>query len=276
MNPIVFAAYWNEIDWVVPSLEQLDLLQPIEAIICEGCFDPKFPLHSTDGTLEIIQRYVSERSFAKLISPVRRSLWSSLIETWQGHSRISRAHRVLPARVRTALATFHRAAYRRNQALTFNSMISRSQQWAPGRWFMTYDADQFYSDPMLEAFVGHVDGPEVSLLTGTELTFMDGFETYTLDYEKRTFNNMPHQVFASTIVIPTRRIVLEGPLERSLYVDKVETKSVGTYFHYRFRSPSREHLTYAVGDRISPPRVRMQFHLFDREHPSLIRRHFGL
>lgn len=276
MNIIVLCSYWNEIDWVGPSLEQLDELNPTEAIICEGCFDPRYPVHSTDGTREIIRRYVAEREFARLIAPVRLNAWSAVYRTWLGHAHLPQSHRLFPARLRSAIGMVRYVAYRRNQALTFNSMIDQSVQWEPGKWFMTYDADQYYSDALLERFSGLSVPEGIGLLTGRELTFMDGFGSYTTDYEKRTFNNMPHRIYPSTLIVPTRRVVLEGPWARSLYIDRVKADYVGEYHHYRFRNRARERLTYAVGDRNPPPRGEMRFRKFEEEHPMLIRRHFGL
>lgn len=276
MSMIALCAFWNEKDWVRPSLEQLDALAPSEAIICEGCFDPKFPVHSTDGTREILEQYVDEREFAKLISPVRASAWSAVIRTWYGHSKGAETARLFPARWRTTLSMVRWAAYRRNQALTFSSMIDASTAWAPGNWFMTYDADQFYPDEMLEALRNLREAGEIGLLTARELTFMDGFDQYTMDHERRTFNNMPHRIYPSTQFIPTRRIVLEKPLRRCLYIERVGTRHLGRYFHYRFRSPARQRLTYSVGDRMPPAREALEFHSFDDEHPSVVRRHFGL
>ena len=39
-NLVVFATYWNEIEWIRPSLAQIDRIDPMEIIICDGCFDP--------------------------------------------------------------------------------------------------------------------------------------------------------------------------------------------------------------------------------------------
>ena len=47
-NIILMATYWNEAEFVKASLEQIDKIDPIEVIICDGCFDPKQPLNSTD------------------------------------------------------------------------------------------------------------------------------------------------------------------------------------------------------------------------------------
>lgn len=55
MNIVLFATYWNEIEWIRASLAQIDAINPTELIICDGCFDPLWPNYSTDGTREIIE-----------------------------------------------------------------------------------------------------------------------------------------------------------------------------------------------------------------------------
>ncbi|MFC1797873.1 hypothetical protein ACFLY2_01640 [Patescibacteria group bacterium] len=70
-NIIIFATYWNEIDWIESSLEQIEKINPIEVIICDGCFDDTKENKSTDGTREIIEKWVSERDNARMISAIR-------------------------------------------------------------------------------------------------------------------------------------------------------------------------------------------------------------
>ena len=128
-NVIILATYWNEIDWIRPSLAQIDKLDPLEVVICDGCFDERYPVHSTDGTREVIEEYTSNRQHAYLVSPVRLSRVRALIALWLGHKHSPAHLRTGYARLRGALSSLRRHPYRVNQALTFNYMISITKRW---------------------------------------------------------------------------------------------------------------------------------------------------
>jgi glycosyltransferase involved in cell wall biosynthesis len=286
-NLIIFATYWNEIGWVKPSLEQIDKLDPIEVIICDGCFDPLRPVPSTDGTREIIESYVAGRENARMISPVRRSLPAALLSAIRGHGRAGAANIFKPARWKGVMATLMNVAYRRNQALTFNRMIGLSRLWKPDRWFMAYDADQFYPDAMIGRFAEMVNSEsDYDLLTAREYTFFEDFHHYTDAYEKRTYNNMPHRIHRDTTFIPTRGIIIEewrprglspkGILSRELYVNRVKALDVGIYHHYKLTTTPRYNEGYDVGGRRKPDVASFPMKPFEGEHPSVIQKYFDV
>ena len=273
-NLIVFATYWNEIDWVRPSLAQIDHIDPVEVIICDGCFDMGFPAPSTDGTREVIQEFVSNRENAQMISPVRCDSLEGAYELWRGHAHSSLLRRLYPARLRRAGMSFGKHHYRVNQALTFNRMISLSQFWEEGRWFMTYDCDQFYQDRTIENIQNEVNGDsEAELLMADERTFFHGFQRYTDRYEARKYNNMPHRIRPDTMIFPTRAVTAEGLFRTRYYADVVPTKHVGTYHHYKFEFEERFEEAYQVGNR-QPPKVdQYEMESFEGRHPSVVRKH---
>jgi len=45
---------------------------------------------------------------------------------------------------------------------------------------------------------------EVGILTAEERTFFTSFDSYTTEYEQRTYNNMPHNIYPDTMIQPTR------------------------------------------------------------------------
>ena len=55
---IVIARYWNDIEWINASLEQIEYWKPDEVYLCEGNWDRKFEARSTDGTRELLDEYV--------------------------------------------------------------------------------------------------------------------------------------------------------------------------------------------------------------------------
>ncbi len=113
-NIILLATYWNEIDWIKPSLEQIDKINPLEIIICDGCFDPNQPNNSTDGTREIIKRFVAERDNAQMVSTLRLSKINTIISLLKGNSK-SKSYNILkPSRWLTTLRSARKNVYRLN------------------------------------------------------------------------------------------------------------------------------------------------------------------
>lgn len=280
-NLIVFATYWNEIGWVEASLRQIECIDPVEVIICDGCFDPRREVPSTDGTREVIEAFVARRDNARMISPVRLSPAATLWHAIRGHEKSPRTNIFKGARWKGVFATLANVAYRRNQAATFNRMIGLSKFWEPGCWFMAYDSDQFYPDDMIDRFAEIVNGDnDYGLLTANEMTFFEDFEHYTDSYEQRSYNNMPHRIYRNTTIIPTRGIILEewpirslsprGIISRELYVNRVPAKDVGTYFHYKITTRERFEQGYQVGDRRRPDVSRYVMKPFTGRHPSVI------
>jgi hypothetical protein len=266
---ILFATYWNAADWIEPSLEQIDRIQPDECIICDGCFDLRYDPHSSDGTREKIAAFVKGRANFRLISPTRVRKW---IGVWRAMTSGVGGSYALgsPYSVYRCVRSH---SYRINQALTFRSMVSMSRLWSVGNWFMTYDADQFYDDDVLESLRNreHFSG-DYSLLTARERTFFYGFDSATEDYEKRNYNNMPHRIMRETDIIPTRDIVLRRGLIHRRYAGQVTGKEIGWYNHYKLVDTERFSKTYQLGDRKAPDYAGLTFLPFDGRHPEVVRK----
>lgn len=286
-NIILLATYWNEKQWIGPSLEQIRRIDPIEVIICDGCFDPSYQNHSTDGTREIIEDFVSERDNAKMISARRPWRLRGVLSMFRGHANSPLRNLFTIPRMHTAYKSARVATYRLNQALTFKHMISQSEMWDSGRWFMTYDADQFYSDETIDKFSLTTEETDYGVLTAEERTFFTSFDQYTFDYEQRTYNNMPHKIYSDTMIQPTRGIVLEGHTrtDESLkscwrekhYIHHVDTKMIGAYNHYKIKSldPARFKEGYELGDRERPNKNQYEMQDYTKEHPEIIKEYFS-
>ena len=285
-NIILLATYWNERQWIEPSLKQIYEIDPIEIIICDGCFDPDKQNHSTDGTRKKIIDFVSENDNAKMVSAQR--LWrpQGVLEMLRGHAQSKFRNLFSLSRINTVYRSIRTAAYRLNQALTFKYMISQSEKWKPGRWFMTYDADQFYSDETIDKFSLTIGDTDFGLLTAGERTFFNSFRQYTTEYEERTYNNMPHKIYPDTMIQPTRNLILEKetrtdkPLKENwnnqLYIHHVNTKSVGSYNHYKIKSldQNRYEEGYELGDRSRPNEEQYLMKDYSKGHPKVIQEHF--
>ncbi len=271
-NLIVFATYWNEIDWVRASLAQIDRIDPREIIICDGCFDPRQPNRSTDGTRDIIASYVNQRSHARMISARRLSRAGHYTDWLRRLPHEESAH--LGARLRVA-RKFHRIhLYRLNQMATFNHMIRIADHFRPGVWFMTSDSDQFYSDQALAAFAAVNSDTTIGMLTSKEYTFFGGFDRFTDSYETRDYNNMPHRIYADTRFIPTRHPARVVGGRYRIYTEFETKRYAGPAYHYHLRSPERVRAGYALGDRRPPAVERTRTRPFSGNHPSIIREFF--
>ncbi len=269
-NIIVFATYWNEINWIKPSLKQIEKINPIEMIICDGCFDPKIQNYSTDGTREIIKAWVRKRKNARMISAIRMP---RILGCFRLCKNFNFPNLI---RIPLAISAIRKSVYRINQALTFNYMISISKQWKVGRWFMTIDADQFYPERMINKFISQVNkkNNKLGLLTGKEYTFFNNFYEYTEDYESREYNNFPHRIYNNTFIKTTRDIIRENIFSFKKYIDEVPYKKLGHYFHYKFRpnNKKRDKDVYALGDRKPPKNIdSFRFKKFRGKHPSVIK-----
>lgn len=275
-NIILFGTFWNEKDWIKPSLEQIEKINPFEVILCDGCFDERYPNKSTDGTREIIQEWASGRNNVQVISAVRaHSKIKSFLLLFRAHNKLPKTHYLYPTRFLSSLLGIRKNIYRINQALTFNEMISLSKQWKPGLWFMNYDCDQFYSDQIFSEFKSLDEDTSEILLTANEKTFLINFNSFTEEYDKRDFQNMPHKIFDNTTIVPTRDIYLEFFLQRKKYPLKYKERHVGYYYHYKIKSRDRFKKGYTLGDRKMPIAGNYSFKKISlEEHPSIIQKHY--
>ncbi len=290
-NPlIILATYWNERYFIEPSLWQIEALNPCEIIIADGCFDPRIPNHSTDGTREIINEFVAKNPNARMVSPIRAGFFLVFWMLLRGHKHLPWWTMFRPVRWKFLLRSMVMSSYRRNQAITFNYMIGLSRKWKPGRWFMTYDADHFYSDETLQNMQRFIReaGDEIGLITAHELTFFVDFTQCTTSHEKRVFPNMPHRIYADTLIQPTRSLVRETKsgkvsffdfkkiLAKHLYIFFEKNRDAGIYFHYKLNPPERFEAGYRLGDRKKPDVTNYKMKQFDGIHPSIIRDYFHL
>jgi hypothetical protein len=270
-NIILFATYWNEIEWIRPSLEQILKINPIEIIICDGNFDPKIENKSTDGTREIIEQFVKENGDrARIISAIRTK------PTLRGYGFFKNAGRkdetIKLSRLNFALRSqFIINEYRVNQALTFSKMMNLSKYWQPGNWVMSYDADQFYSDELIDYFKITNTSSEYDLITADEWTFPYDYNHYTDKYEIRKNNNLPHKISKNIAVYPTRHFMKESMFGYQSFNEKNSFHG-GNYFHYKFRqNQKRLEDGYKLGDRRPPKKSRYNNLMpFKGEHPEVI------
>ena len=271
-NIVLFATYWNEIEWIKSSLDQILKIDPIEIIICDGNFDPSTPNYSTDGTREIIEKFVKDNSErARMIDAVRTNKFGRGIRFYKEAGY--KFDKIKPSRLKYALASqFKFNEYRVNQAITFAKMMNMSKLWKVNTWAMTYDADQFYSESVIENFGIVNESTKYQLLTANEFTFPDNFDHFTEDYELRKWNNMPFKIQMNMAVYPTRHFVVENYFQYNHLHEFNFQKFVGEYYHYKFRNNTlRLDAGYSLGDRKAPNKNRFKnLKKYYGKHPSSI------
>lgn len=277
-NLIVFATYWNEIEWIKPSLNQILKIDPIEIIICDGNFDPNVKNYSTDGTREVIEKFVADnKERAQLISAERTKSFNRGCHFYREAGRKNNIF--LPSRLKYAFASqFKINEYRVNQSITFSKMMSISKRWQEDRWCMSLDADQFYTDELIEKFSITNEKTDYDLITADEWTFPQSFREFTTKYETRTWNNMPHKIKKNMAVYPTRHFVTESMWGHQHYNKFAKCFHAGTYHHYKFRENlERLQAGYQLGDR-KPPNNERYSNLkeYTGVHPEVIREHFNI
>ena len=272
-NIILFATYWNEIEWIESSLEQMLKIDPVEIIICDGNFDPKIENRSTDGTYEVIKKFVDENSErAKMISAVRVKPLTKGLNFFLNAGY--KCDLIKPSRFNYSLRSqLLINEYRVNQALTFSSMMNLSEDWEEGRWVMSYDADQFYTDELIDFFKITNTPSDYDLITADEWTFPYDFNHYTTGYENRKWNNMPHKIKPNMAVYPTRHFVTESVFSFKHYYENHKMLYGGVYHHYKFRKDAvRLSAGYELGDRKPPKKERYENLLkFTGNHPLSVK-----
>jgi len=257
-NIIILATFWNEIEWIEASLAQIERIDPIEIIICDGNFDPSVKNRSTDGTREKIEQFLKKTKIpSQMISAIRikNNLFKGI--NILKHSGCTKLSGFNLGRLKVAaVSQIKTNIYRVNQALTFAHMCRLSKKWQIGNWVMTYDADQFYSDELIDSFSATVRKDfNYDLIAANELTFPYSFSQFTKEYENRTWNNLPHKIKNNMAIYPTRHFMIERSHSAINYQDDAKIIHSGLYHHYKFRkNKKRIEDGYNLGDR-KPPNI---------------------
>ncbi|MDL2225208.1 glycosyltransferase [Eubacteriales bacterium OttesenSCG-928-M02] len=276
-NIVVFATYWNEIEWIEPSLEQLCTINPKRAIICDGCFDPKYHNGSTDGTREVIDRFCANNPRFIRIEAIRKSKIQHIWDWLKFRNYHVGPMGRIKAKLRGIKQLLTTNIYRINQMATFQHMLTNFSKICSGEWFMTYDCDQFYSDEIISIFRQIGEFGDYDILTCKEYTFFDAFDRYTDQYEKRDYNNMPHKFCHGMRFIPTRHPAVIHNDKYTTFSDVTDQKKyVGLVYHYHIKSSERKEAGYRLGDRKAPNPQRTVTQHFTGIHPSTIMRYFNI
>jgi hypothetical protein len=214
---IIIARYWNDIEWINASLDQVDYWDADEIYICEGNWDKKFAARSTDGTRCICEEWVSIRGNAFLFDNLR------------DHNN-----------------------YRFNQANTCNAIMKKANI-KPGDWVMVVDCDHFYFKQDIDTVKNTMGtkGHEFDYPVYNIYNFLDGIDGY---YESVDDNaaKLPYKVVEGMHWIPT----CHPAIGNSMYckVNKLIGLNINIFAcHYVLaRLPERLDSKYKIGDRKTP------------------------
>jgi len=271
-NIIILSTYWNEIEWVNLSLEQIEKINPKKAIICDGCFDPRYINKSTDGTTEIIDAFCNNHDYSFKMKALRKSKVKHLIDWFFYFDRSNVSiFKKMAAKIYGVKMILITNVYRLNQMATFQHMLTKLSGIENNEWFMTYDCDQFYSDEILKKIKKINLFSSYDILTTKENTFFDSFSKYSNNYEKRDYNNMPHKYKKGMRFIPTRHpAMINGNRYVNVSNFTKSKKYIGQVFHYHIKSQERQKAGYSLGDRKNPEKDRTKTIFFPGQHPKII------
>jgi hypothetical protein len=264
----ILATYWNEIEWINASLAQIDSINPKKVIICDGCFDPKHVNSSTDGTSEIIREFAKNKEHVMVINAIRISKIGHIINwfKYKKHGKLISFQDVYEL-----LRIMKTNIYRINQMTTFQYMLTEVAKVSSGDWFMTYDCDQFYSDEIILKLHNINQYKDFNILTCKELTFFHNFETYTDEYDKRDYNNMPHKYLDGLRFIATRNPArVKGYRYTNCSDFDTQKKFIGQVYHYKIKNPDRLIAGYNLGNRKAPSPSNYINKPFNQSHPRII------
>jgi hypothetical protein len=205
---VIFATYWNDMDWLEASLEYLEYWKPDKIYICEGCFDIKYPPRSTDGTYEYLEKWCKHKPNATLVL----------------NSRLE--------------------DYFTNQASVCNQVLELSNI-QEGDWLLRIDCDHFMFKAHVEIYREFMkqdfDYPILEVYN-----FWDTTKKYFSKWTDQSIY-LPYKYHAGAKIVPVCHLAINGKLYKDIPELKgLKTQLKG--FHYEgFRSPERLKQKYDVG-----------------------------
>lgn len=213
---IIIARYWNDIDWVEASLEQIRYWNPDFVCLCEGCWDLGKPPRSIDGTRDILLE-ASNTFECALLDNLRDS-----------------------------------PNYKENQAATSNEAL-RLARAKPGDWVMTVDCDHYYFRRDIDAVkLQMAIGLEYDYAVYITLNFNTALDR-CYPYEDSTRSMLPYKLHPGAKFIPTCELTINGKFYRDIPgMIAWDTRMNGLHYETLRRPASRLMAKYSVGTRKSP------------------------
>lgn len=211
---VIFARFWNDADWLEAALEHIEAWRPDAVVFSEGCWDPKRPARSTDGTRERLERYASELPETHLIDNLRDD------------------------------------DYRVNQANTCNKAMQVADV-KPNDYVMVVDCDFYYNQEMINLTQSSMKNEQYDYASIVQMNFWDSTELYYPRITK-TSPQIPQRVFPGARWVPTCHLIVDGCAVAHMKGAKCSSV-MPLQFHYEgMREKQRLKDKYGVADRQSP------------------------
>jgi len=214
---IILARYWNDMDFLQSSLDQIDYWNADLVYLSEGAWDQKFEPRSSDGTREKLEEYAKDKDNVFVIDNVRES-----------------------------------SNYRVNQANTSN-LVMKLAKWRPNDWMMIVDVDQFYTKSSID-FVKKLMQKKDDQFDFFIYKVNNFF--YDLQHCQETFDSnqtrLPARLVKGSRWIATNHLTLNDIVYEKAKQLRPKVLSNVEALHYEgLRSKERLALRYSVGNRKS-------------------------
>lgn len=211
-NLIIFYPCWNDSDWIQAATEQIEYWGYGQLYFCEGCFDPKFPARSTDGTREFVMDYKNNHDNVYVIDNIRTQ------------------------------------DYRTNQAMTCNLVLELSKQ-KENSWIMYQASDFFMLKKHIDIVKGLMKVAKYDYPIFEIWNFWNSITKYWPKWTDQS-PNLPYRIAKGAKFIPTCHLSVKEKMYKDILSG--HRLKVKGFHYEGMRSPERLKDKYAVGDRQSP------------------------
>lgn len=236
---IVMYPVWNDRDWIEACLEQLEYWKFDKLYFSEGCWDPKMPARSTDGTREYIEKYAKGKKNVWITDAIRDS------------------------------------DYRTNQCnqCTFVTRLSEAEH---GDFFMYQASDFFLCKSDIDLYKQYM---EKNIFDYPLFEIRNFWDSAILYYPKTTNQalNLPWRLIKRSYWKPTCHLwYKDKAYHESPHLRQSGRIPIVGYHYEGLRSPQRIKDKYGVGDRESPVTWKSGIKLKNRltykgKHPEFVR-----
>jgi len=212
---ILLARYWNDMDFLKASLNQVSYWEADKVYLSEGAWDQNFLQRSTDGTREILEEYAKNKDNVFIIDNVRDDI-----------------------------------NYRVNQAETSN-LVMKLAKWQPNDWMIQVDVDQFYTKAAIDTVKRMIkeEGDQFDYFTHELSNFLYDLKHHQITLETSQ-SRLPSRLLEGSYWIPTNHLTLNGKLYRLVeQIRKRHLTDIRSLHYEGLRPKSKLTLRYSVGDR---------------------------
>lgn len=214
---IILARYWNDLDFLQASINQIDYWDADLVYLSEGAWDQDFEPRSTDGTRELLEEYAKSKENTFVIDNIRAN-----------------------------------KNYRINQANTSN-LVMQLANCQPGDWMMIIDVDQFYLKEHIDKIKKIIaeEGDNFDYFAYEVCNFLYNLNEYDRTYDTNQ-SRLPSKLVKGCCWVQTNHLsVGSKTYDKSGLVRKKVLDDIYALHYEGLRPRKRLNLRYSVGDRKS-------------------------